>query len=115
MTPAVADFAHLPECPVIVYEAIGTRYVVAPDLCICWRLRAAEDRVRQSLAQQSCDQHLAQWEVESLRQACRSEGYAKGIQAAHDAVAALKGDWVFGPRIYKHEALTAIKKLRRSA
>ncbi len=103
---------HLPECPVIIYEAIGHRYVVAADLCICWRLRAAEDRVRRSVGQESCDQHLAAWEVQELRQSCEAEGYAAGLAAAHGAVAALKGDWVFGPRIYKHEALHVIKSLK---
>ena len=40
---------HLPECPVIIYEAVGHRYVVAADLCICDRLRACEQRVRNTI------------------------------------------------------------------
>jgi hypothetical protein len=35
------------------------------------------------------------------------------LDAAHEAVAAINGKWVFGPRIYKHQALHAIRLLRK--
>ena len=40
------------------------------------------------------------------------KGYAAALDAAREAVAVIRGKWVFGPRIYKHEALTAIDALR---
>ena len=48
---------------------------------------------------------------------CQCDAIAKArddaLDAAHEAVAAINGKWVFGPRIYKHQALHAIRLLRK--
>ena len=41
-----------------------------------------------------------------------AEGYAAALDTAREAVAVIRGKWVFGPRIYKHDALTVIDALR---
>lgn len=41
------------------------------------------------------------------------DGYEEGLAAAREAVADINGKWVFGPRIYKHEAIHAIRLLRK--
>ena len=91
---------HLPECPVIVYESIGQPYVVPSDLCICWRLRAAEERVRKDYRANRLD--LAHYE--------------DGVQAARGAVEALQlaGE---GPAYCAgvYDALAAIDAVRRAS
>ena len=48
-----------------------------------------------------------------------SDIYAMGrddaLDTAREAVAVIRGKWVFGPRIYKHEALTAIDALKEKS
>jgi len=46
--------------------------------------------------------------------ACRvayEQGRSDALAAAREAVADINGKWVFGPRIYKHEAIHAIRLL----
>jgi hypothetical protein len=40
------------------------------------------------------------------------KGYAAALDAALEAVSGINGKWVFGPRIYKHEVLTAIRLIK---
>jgi len=37
----------------------------------------------------------------------------RALDAAIEAVAAINGKWIFGPRIYKHQAIHAIRLLRK--
>ena len=105
---------HLPECP--VEKRLRAGRTVGSQTCICAALRACEERV--------FSLH-PEWTVTGLCKpdcaACRrltelitewEDGYKKGLDAAREAVADINGKWVFGPRIYKHEALTAIDALR---
>ena len=99
----ITEQQHLPEC-----DAWDTDDDTIGD-CICDRLRACEQRVwkiayGQGLGAGS-DEH-GQHEVGFVK------GYAAALDAAHKAVASIKGEWVFGPRIYKHETLAAINALR---
>ena len=43
---------------------------------------------------------------------CQRRGYAAALDAALEAVSGINGKWVFGPRIYKHEVLTAIRLIK---
>ena len=67
--------------------------------CICERLKQAENYARIAVM------HTV--DVDSYEQ-----GRSDALAAAREAVADINGKWVFGPRIYKHEALTAIDALR---
>ena len=88
---------HLPEC-------------LVPDfdkrlwICICNQLRACEERIK---THEGCAdaEHIEGY----------VDGYADGLNAAREAVAVIRGKWVFGPRIYKHEALTAINALKEKS
>lgn len=39
-------------------------------------------------------------------------GYALALTDAETALQEIRGKWTFGPRIYKHEALHAVRQLR---
>lgn len=66
-----------------------------------------EEMYEQGRKQGARDAHpwMADWT------AGNKQGWVDALNAAYDAVAAVGGDWVFGPRIYKHEALTVIRTL----
>lgn len=81
----ITEQRHLPECP-------------WDGDCICNALRSCEERVRRE-----------EWMASDIYAMGRDDA----LEAAHDAVAAIRGRWVFGPRIYKHDALTAIDVLQK--
>lgn len=90
---------HLPECE---YEE-GHNYT--KGVCICPELRACEQR---------CDakRHA---EVKAWADLSRDNfdaGYAAGLAAARDAVAALRGGWVDLPTLV--DALAAIDGLKET-
>lgn len=103
---------HLPEC---------LPHIVIPHgmvACICDRLRACEQRVR---AEDDASV-VAAAKADALNQLLDAgevglnAAYAKGVQAARDAVAAKRG-WKHGMEtaIYKHVALAAIDALKGEA
>ena len=84
---------HLPECPLNNIDIHG--------LCMCPELRACEQRVLSVAGPHNYSRG-------------RKDGYANGVQAARDAVAALLG-WQHGiamTAITKADALAAIDALR---
>lgn len=91
---------HLPECPVVIYETVGHRYVVAPDMCICWRLRAHGERIIATGAGAVAD-------IEFGRQ--------KGLREARDAVDAACGWRPAGRCPECTQALAAIDALIEAA
>ena len=113
---------HLPECPMLEpYSADTTQHCFCtrknPCIhdemeCICDALRACEARVQKIAYQQGLgagsDEHRQ-------HEAGFVKGYAAALDTAREAVAVIRGKWVFGPRIYKHEALTAIDALKEKS
>lgn len=108
---------HLPECPAASWTGGPTR----PD-CYCPALRACEQRMFRTLTQPPSDAALqmAMEAQEELMAGCRAEGYAAGVQASRDAVAALPpvdqrvDDNGLISLVYdKGEALAAIDALRK--
>ena len=109
----IPEQQHLPECPC--------------EPCICSYLRACEERVRSNPDWTS---HVLLDELERCLALAYKEGLGTGsdehgqheigwikgydaaLDAALEAVAGINGKWVFGPRIYKHEALTAIRLIK---
>ena len=92
---------HLPECP------WADRGYAFP--CICDRLRACEQRVREDMALQYLVSDREQQEQEE-------RAFAAGVQAARDAVAAVSVGgqhfWAVGFRDGTEQALAAIDALR---
>lgn len=117
---------HLPEC-------WAKHESDPPAWCICDELRACEERVRSNpdwrshILLDELERCIAlarkEWEVQvrpgvvsiaDYRSVCKW-AYIKGLNAAQEAVADINGKWVFGPRIYKHEAIHAIRLLRKGS
>lgn len=92
---------HLPECP------WADHGFALP--CICDRLRACEQRVREDMALQYLVSDREQQEQEE-------RAFAAGVQAARDAVAAVSVGgqhfWAVGFRDGTEQALAAIDGLR---
>ena len=93
---------HLPECPMSTKDSICR---CLP--CICDALRACEERVREDEQSHNFSPDI-HWDG-------MAEAYQRGLDVAREAVADINGKWVFGPRIYKHKALSAIDALRKSS
>lgn len=98
---------HLPECSVRTYTTDdGMVYEVAGDLCICDRLRACEQRIEaNNIIIDTINQNNAY-----------DKGYAAGVSAARDAVAAAPWDtenWI--AHAQRAADLAAIDALRGDA
>ena len=106
---------HLPECPILkpccddkefpehgfCLGFVG-RCLHCMAECICDELRACEERMLNDDIPAAVFHSQKGYQI----------GYVAGLDAAREAVASIRGQWVFGPRIYKHDALTAIDALR---
>ena len=103
---------HLPECPWAPHECDEEMCERCDRGCYCNELRACEQRVQKIAYQQGLgagsDEHRQ-------HEAGFVKGYAAALDTAREAVAVIRGKWVFGPRIYKHEALTAIDALKEKS
>lgn len=84
---------HLPECPTMDKGERG--------ICICYRLRACEQRVL-----------LSKPNIELSAVYGYEAGRSDGLSAARDAVAALPQHWPNSPALHRGTALAAIDALR---
>ena len=106
---------HLPECPALGLledDMTGAYFYVDDEegifyvTCVCSRLRACEQRVR--------DEERALVAVEQTTLAELNAEYRKGLDAAHEAVAAvgIRKDTSYDMRVQALAAIDALKEER---